>query len=358
MPEVSTYEREQFAKNRELRVKRDRVAKVVIDLKAAMDTAQRKCKELGIHVESNKNKSHTERNENKIEEKRNDKEERVGEDEEEEEEEEGEDIEFEEVEMKNGFEDYVIGEDGEIDPSDYSFSSAFDVSSYSDSETAFSQSQHSQSQHSQSQSQWDSQSESQNDFNSSSQDERPPKRRRKSEGDQADLGICDFEYPRIKVHLFSKTQSFFSLTLSSFLPQTCRAPLPTGDLCTRRDKYKCPFHGPIIPRDDAGFPSASADKENDGVTALISTESATITTTTTTTTTTSTPPPPTRIPAGIFVAPKKRRHSSEEKKREKKEKEVKESPRNRLKRKLTEKKVVPKRKVRIKSTSVQANKPD
>ena len=128
--------------------------------------------------------------------------------------------------------------------------------------------------------------------------------------------------------------------------------MPTGDLCTRRDKYKCPFHGPIIPRDDAGFPSSSADKENDGVTALISAEY------TSTTTTTSTPPPHTRIPAGIFVAPKKRRHSAEEKKREKKEKEVKESPRNRLKRKLTEKKVVPKRKVWIKSTAVQANKPD
>ncbi|XP_046995660.1 UV-stimulated scaffold protein A-like isoform X1 [Schistocerca americana] len=32
----------------------------------------------------------------------------------------------------------------------------------------------------------------------------------------------------------------------------CRAPLPTGKLCPRRDRYKCPFHGPIVPRDEKG----------------------------------------------------------------------------------------------------------
>lgn len=32
----------------------------------------------------------------------------------------------------------------------------------------------------------------------------------------------------------------------------CRAPLPSGKLCPRRDRLKCPFHGPIVPRDDKG----------------------------------------------------------------------------------------------------------
>ncbi|TYJ22672.1 hypothetical protein E1A91_A08G141100v1 [Gossypium mustelinum] len=34
--------------------------------------------------------------------------------------------------------------------------------------------------------------------------------------------------------------------------QPCRAPLKKGGLCQRRDLKVCPFHGPIIPRDDAG----------------------------------------------------------------------------------------------------------
>lgn len=34
--------------------------------------------------------------------------------------------------------------------------------------------------------------------------------------------------------------------------QPCRAPLRKGGLCRRRDMKICPFHGPIIPRDDEG----------------------------------------------------------------------------------------------------------
>ena len=34
----------------------------------------------------------------------------------------------------------------------------------------------------------------------------------------------------------------------------CRALLPSGKLCPRRDKLKCPFHGKIIPRCDEGLP--------------------------------------------------------------------------------------------------------
>ncbi|PIN12382.1 hypothetical protein CDL12_15008 [Handroanthus impetiginosus] len=36
--------------------------------------------------------------------------------------------------------------------------------------------------------------------------------------------------------------------------QPCRAPLRKGGLCQRRDLKVCPFHGPIIPRDDEGNP--------------------------------------------------------------------------------------------------------
>lgn len=32
----------------------------------------------------------------------------------------------------------------------------------------------------------------------------------------------------------------------------CRAPLPSGRLCPREDRFKCPFHGRIVPRDDLG----------------------------------------------------------------------------------------------------------
>ncbi|XP_039279161.1 UV-stimulated scaffold protein A [Nilaparvata lugens] len=34
--------------------------------------------------------------------------------------------------------------------------------------------------------------------------------------------------------------------------RSCRYPLPSGKLCPRQDRYKCPFHGPIVPRDELG----------------------------------------------------------------------------------------------------------
>ncbi|XP_022992187.1 UV-stimulated scaffold protein A homolog [Cucurbita maxima] len=45
--------------------------------------------------------------------------------------------------------------------------------------------------------------------------------------------------------------------------QPCRAPLRKGGLCQRRDLRVCPFHGPIVPRDDEGRPfdtSSSLDE--------------------------------------------------------------------------------------------------
>jgi len=35
---------------------------------------------------------------------------------------------------------------------------------------------------------------------------------------------------------------------------SCRAQMPDGSLCKRRDLKKCPFHGPIVPRDAQGQP--------------------------------------------------------------------------------------------------------
>ncbi|MBA0611095.1 hypothetical protein Godav_011804 [Gossypium davidsonii] len=50
--------------------------------------------------------------------------------------------------------------------------------------------------------------------------------------------------------------------------QPCRAPLKKGGLCQRRDLKICPFHGPIIPRDDAGNQinqSSSTDDTDPGL---------------------------------------------------------------------------------------------
>lgn len=35
---------------------------------------------------------------------------------------------------------------------------------------------------------------------------------------------------------------------------SCRAPLPSGKLCPRKDRYKCPLHGPVVARDEMGNP--------------------------------------------------------------------------------------------------------
>lgn len=40
----------------------------------------------------------------------------------------------------------------------------------------------------------------------------------------------------------------------------CRAPLPSGKLCIRMDLETCPFHGPIIQRDEQGFPIGELGK--------------------------------------------------------------------------------------------------
>ncbi|OCT99233.1 UV-stimulated scaffold protein A [Xenopus laevis] len=40
----------------------------------------------------------------------------------------------------------------------------------------------------------------------------------------------------------------------------CFAPMPNGSLCERQDRYKCPFHGKIIPRDAIGVPINAEDR--------------------------------------------------------------------------------------------------
>ncbi|BAT87841.1 hypothetical protein LR48_Vigan09g163200 [Vigna angularis] len=44
--------------------------------------------------------------------------------------------------------------------------------------------------------------------------------------------------------------------------QPCLAPLKKGGLCQRRDMKLCPFHGPIIPRDDKGTPLSQSSLED------------------------------------------------------------------------------------------------
>lgn len=41
---------------------------------------------------------------------------------------------------------------------------------------------------------------------------------------------------------------------------SCRAPLPSGKLCPRMDREKCPLHGKIVARDNMGQPSATEDR--------------------------------------------------------------------------------------------------
>lgn len=49
-----------------------------------------------------------------------------------------------------------------------------------------------------------------------------------------------------------KNQQMMSSTIIS--DNQCRALLPSGRLCPRRDLINCPFHGKIIPRDEEGLP--------------------------------------------------------------------------------------------------------
>jgi UV-stimulated scaffold protein A len=62
----------------------------------------------------------------------------------------------------------------------------------------------------------------------------------------------DAVIPAAKIAELNVHSSVYKEAPVEILP--CRAPLKKGGFCQRRDLKVCPFHGPIIPRDDEGNP--------------------------------------------------------------------------------------------------------
>ncbi|XP_056899897.1 UV-stimulated scaffold protein A isoform X1 [Takifugu flavidus] len=62
--------------------------------------------------------------------------------------------------------------------------------------------------------------------------------------------------------LLAESRSRYISFPGSFTPVShfCRARLDNGLLCQRQDRFKCPFHGRIIPRDAAGLPLNEGDR--------------------------------------------------------------------------------------------------
>ena len=56
------------------------------------------------------------------------------------------------------------------------------------------------------------------------------------------------------LNLFEVEEEFHEVKWS------CRTPLPSGKLCPRRDRFKCPLHGQVVPRDSMGNPRNPGDK--------------------------------------------------------------------------------------------------
>uniref|UniRef100_A0AAX7UR31 UV-stimulated scaffold protein A n=1 Tax=Astatotilapia calliptera TaxID=8154 RepID=A0AAX7UR31_ASTCA len=65
--------------------------------------------------------------------------------------------------------------------------------------------------------------------------------------------------------LLAESRSRYISFPGSFVPVShfCRAPLGDGKLCQRQDRFKCPFHGPIVPRDQEGRPCRQEDRERE-----------------------------------------------------------------------------------------------
>ncbi|KAM4555064.1 UV-stimulated scaffold protein A isoform 2-T2 [Odontesthes bonariensis] len=65
--------------------------------------------------------------------------------------------------------------------------------------------------------------------------------------------------------LLAESRSRYISFPGSFVPVShhCRAPLGKGNLCQRQDRLKCPFHGPIVPRDEAGRPCRPEDRQRE-----------------------------------------------------------------------------------------------
>lgn len=58
----------------------------------------------------------------------------------------------------------------------------------------------------------------------------------------------------------TESEETYTSRLITFIGDTpvinkmCRAPLPSGKLCPRMDKDRCPIHGVIVERDSEGYP--------------------------------------------------------------------------------------------------------
>lgn len=65
--------------------------------------------------------------------------------------------------------------------------------------------------------------------------------------------------------LLAESRSRYISFPGSFVPVShfCRAPLSDGKLCQRQDRFKCPFHGSIIPRDQEGRACRQEDRERE-----------------------------------------------------------------------------------------------
>ncbi|XP_071455145.1 UV-stimulated scaffold protein A-like [Hetaerina americana] len=62
----------------------------------------------------------------------------------------------------------------------------------------------------------------------------------------------DGDDPEIPVELSGTTRVIEFSGKFTPVKWSCRAPLSSGKLCPRKDREKCPFHGPIVPRDEQG----------------------------------------------------------------------------------------------------------
>ncbi|KAI6215782.1 hypothetical protein M3Y94_00425100 [Aphelenchoides besseyi] len=62
------------------------------------------------------------------------------------------------------------------------------------------------------------------------------------------------DQPNTEVEDVYRSRQMTFVTERPTIKHKCRAPLPSGRLCPRMDFEVCPFHGPIVPRDEMGFP--------------------------------------------------------------------------------------------------------
>ena len=76
-----------------------------------------------------------------------------------------------------------------------------------------------------------------------------------NDGDEGEQYLPDNEASKLR-----KRRMKFSEEIPE-VKWSCRAPLPSGKLCARRDKLKCPFHGKIIPRNKVGEPNGEDKHE-------------------------------------------------------------------------------------------------